>query len=102
MTRGKRGAPYQGIAAISAVLGIVVGKYFTYIHFLKEAVRQQFGGGDAASEVSMFSRDVFDFFLDDISIEFSGWDILWIGFAVYTAWRIPKGLGLLLPGYTRS
>ena len=62
VTRGKRGAPYQGIAAISAVLGIVVGKYFTYVHFLKEAVRQQFGDA-AASEVSMFSRDVFDFFL---------------------------------------
>ncbi len=97
ITGGKRGVPYQGIAALSAVLGIVVGKYFAYVHSLKEAVREQLGEA-AASDVSWFSKDVIDFFIDDFTIVFSGWDTLWVGLAVYTAWRIPKGLGLLLPG----
>ena len=101
MSRGKRGAAYQGIAALSAVFGIVVGKYCTYVHFLKEAIREQ-SGEAAASTVSWFSQDVIDSFIDDFTIIFSGFDILWVALAVYTAWRIPKGLRLRLPGRESS
>ncbi len=91
---GKRGRFYQGIAALSAVSGIVVAKYIAYVNSIKEFIRSL---GGEASEVPWFSRDVVEFFLEDITVVFSGWDIIWIALAVYTAWRIPTGLGLRRP-----
>jgi hypothetical protein len=43
MSRGKRGEAFRGIAAFSAVFGVVVGKYLVYVQFLKEAIKEQSG-----------------------------------------------------------
>jgi hypothetical protein len=32
-------------------------------------------------------------FSENLDVVFSGFDVLWIVFAVYTAWRIPQGQG---------
>ena len=50
MSRGKRGEAYRGIAALSAVFGVAVGKYWVYVQFLKEAIKEQ-SGETAASPV---------------------------------------------------
>ena len=79
---GKRGISYQLVAVGSGVLGIVVGKYFLYAYIVS---------------ASWLSADTLNSFTVDFTLMFSGFDILWVGLAVYTAWRIPSGTGLELP-----
>lgn len=94
-TRGRRGRPLQLTAVASAALGIVLGKYFTYYYLVKEAVREA-RGEEAADQVSVFDTELMRLFLEDLETVFSFYDVLWIGFAVYAAWRIPRGIGIPL------
>jgi len=92
-SRGRKGVPLQVIAVLSSVLGIAIGKYVTFFHFLKEAIAKKYGP-EVASEVSLFSERVIQVFIEGIGSMVSGFDILWVILAVITAWRIPKGLGV--------
>jgi hypothetical protein len=93
--RGKHGMPLQVIAGLAAVVGILFGKYFAFV----QIVNKELGGGVA----SVFDGRTFSAFMDIIGEVFSGFDVLWIVFAVYTAWRIPQGQGFgrWAPGRTR-
>jgi hypothetical protein len=93
---GKKGAPLQIIAALSSILGIIIGKYFTFFHYVKEAISKEYGAR-ASSEISIFSERVIQFFVEEFGSMVSGYDILWVILAVITAWRIPKGIGIKLP-----
>lgn len=95
-SKGRKGVPLQVIAVLSSVFGIVIGKYFTFFHYLKEEVTKKYGVG-AAFNLSIFSERVIQFFIGNIGSMLSGFDILWVILAVITAWRIPKGLGIKLP-----
>jgi len=92
-SRGRKGVSLQVIAVLSSVLGIAIGKYVTFFHFLKEAIMKKYGP-EVASEVSLFSERVVQVFIEGIDSMVSGFDILWVILAVITAWRIPKGLGI--------
>jgi len=92
-SKGKKGVPLQVIAVLSSALGIVIGKYFTFFHYLKEAIAKEYGA-EAASNISIFSEKVIQFFVENIGSMVSGFDILWVVLAVITAWRIPKGVGI--------
>ena len=82
--------------------GVAVGKYCTYVHFLKEAIKEQ-SGETAASTVSWFSQDVIlNSLLHDFNIIFSGIDILWVALAVCPAWWMAKGLRPRLQGRESS
>ena len=94
-SRGKRGIPLQIISVISSVLGIAIGKYFIFFHYLKDAVAKQYGL-EIASYISILKEEVIHDFMEGIGSMVSGFDILWIILAVITAWRIPKGLGIKL------
>jgi hypothetical protein len=96
-SRGKRGRPLQIIAVLSSVLGILIGKYVAFSHYLKEAIGNEYGQ-DAASEITIFSSKAVEFFGENLRSLVGGFDILWIVFAVLTAWRIPKGFGNKLHG----
>jgi hypothetical protein len=85
LSRDKHGVPLQAIAAVCAVVGIVWGKYFTVVQVVKNEL-----GGDVAPLFSSRSFDLFGAVFDEI---FSGFDLLWVAFAVYAAWRIPAGQG---------
>ena len=89
----EKGVPLQVIAVLSSVLGIAIGKYVTFFHFLKEAIMKKYGP-EVASEISLFSERVVQVFIEGIGSMVSGFDILWVVLAVITAWRIPKGLGI--------
>ena len=95
-SKGRKGVPLQVIAILSSVLGIAIGKYFTFFHFLKEAVAKEHGQ-EVASDISIFSERAIQFFIENIGSIVSGYDILWVILAVITAWRIPKGIGINLP-----
>lgn len=92
-TRGRKGVPLQVTAVLASVLGIVLGKYFSYVWEFKDAVREAFGD-EAADQVSVFDSDLVRFFFEDADQIFGFYDLLWIAFAVYAAWRIPRALGI--------
>ena len=94
--RGRKGLPLQVIAVAASIVGILLGKYASYVYVLKDVAREE-AGEEAAAQVSLFSGETFRFFREDLDLVFSGFDLLWIALAVITAWRIPRGLGLQLP-----
>ncbi len=84
-TGGRRGLPLQVIAIVSALLGILVGKYLSYAWVLQEVAKEETGG---ALQISVFSRDMVDFFREDLGEVFGWIDLLWVALAVVTAWRV--------------
>ena len=94
-SRGKKGDLLQLIAVLSSLLGILIGKYFIFFHYLKEEIAKQYGS-EAASQIQIFSEKVMMYFIANIKSFLSGYDVLWVALAVITAWRIPRGLGIKL------
>jgi hypothetical protein len=83
-SRGAKGAPLQSIAVVSALLGILLGKYLSYAFVVQDEAKS-FG-----TSIGLLSGDMFSFFREDLDAVFSLFDLLWVGFAVFTAWRIPQ------------
>jgi hypothetical protein len=102
LARGKRGVPLQVIAALTAALGILWGKYFAFVLVGRDLLREEFGVGSEA--LPLVSGDTFSLFTASFADLFSGFDIAWMAFAVYTAWRIPagQGFGRMAPGARRT
>lgn len=92
-TRGRKGLALQVTAVVASLVGIGLGKYFTYAWDLKDAVRQAFGD-EAAESVGFLDPEVIDLFVEDADRVFGGYDLLWAAFAVYAAWRIPRAMGI--------
>ncbi len=84
-TGRRRGLPLQAIAIVSSLLGILLGKYLSYAWVLQEVAKEETGG---ALEISIFSGDMVDFFREDLGEVFGWIDLLWVAFAVITAWRV--------------
>lgn len=97
LARGRRGTALQAIAVVSSVLGIVVGKYVIFLHIIHQAIMKQ-GGAEAAASISPLSPVAIKFFFNSLPRLASGFDAIWIGLAVLTAWRIPQGIGIKLRG----
>jgi hypothetical protein len=102
LARGTRGAPLQVIAALSAVVGILWGKYFAFVLAGRAFLQEEFGVG-ARDALPLFAGDTLSLFTEGFTDLFSGFDVAWIAFAVYTAWRIPagQGFGRMAPGSRR-
>jgi uncharacterized integral membrane protein len=90
---GRKGAPLQVIAIASSLVGIVLGKYIAYVYFIKEAVREQVSE-EAADSIGYFDTEVMRAFREDFSNVFSGYDLLWAGLAIFTAWRMARPSGI--------
>ncbi len=83
-TGGRRGPLLQAVAIVSSLIGILVGKYLSYALVVQQVANEETGG---AVNLSIFSREMFDFFREDLNNVFGWIDLLWAGFAVFTAWR---------------
>jgi len=83
-TRGGKGRSLQAIAILSALLGILLGKYLSYAFQIQEEAEE------AGVSLGLFSADMRSFFREDLDKVFGLFDLLWVGFAVYTAWRAPQ------------
>jgi hypothetical protein len=79
-----RGLPLQVIAVVLAVVGVVLGKYLAFVWIGQDEL------GKVGLELPVFSKDTVDLFWDAKSDIWSGWDLLWAGLAVVTAFRIPQ------------
>jgi hypothetical protein len=83
-TRGAKGPQLQAIAVVSALVGILLGKYLSYAF----AVQEQ---ADALGlSIGLLSGDMFRIFRENLSDVFGLFDLLWVGLAVVTAWRVPQ------------
>jgi hypothetical protein len=83
-TRGSRGLALQVVAVLCALLGILLGKYLSFAWVLQEVAERETQG---AVEISVLSKDTVDLFRDELGTVFDWIDLLWVGLAVYTAWR---------------
>jgi hypothetical protein len=83
-TRGAKGPRLQVIAVVCALLGILLGKYLGYALVVQEEA-ESFG-----ASIGLVSSDMFSFFREDLDAVFGLFDLLWVGLAVFTAWRIPQ------------
>jgi hypothetical protein len=84
LASGRRGPPLQAIAIAAALLGILLGKYLSFALVVQE------DADGLGIEVGLFSGEMRDLFRDSVSDVFGWLDLLWIGFAVFSAWRIPR------------
>lgn len=84
-TRGARGIPYQAVAIVFALLGILLGKYLAFVWVLQDLAEEETGG---LLEVPVFSGDTIDLFWSARRDVFSWIDLLWAALAIITAWRI--------------
>jgi hypothetical protein len=76
-----RGPALQAVAVACALFGILLGKYLSYALVLQEEADAQ------GVDIGLFSSDMWSFFREDLDLVFGWFDLLWIGLAVYTAWR---------------
>ena len=85
-TRGGKGTVLQAIAVVTALLGILLGKYLSYAFDIQEQAEE------AGVSLGLFSSEMRTFFREDLDQVFGLFDLLWVGFAVFTAWRVPQPL----------
>ena len=85
-----RGLVLQVVAVLCALLGILIGKYLSFVWVLQNAAEDEFGEG---VDIPVFSMDTFDLFRDNLDTIFGWIDLLWVGLAVVSAWRAlqPEG-----------
>jgi len=90
---GAKGAPIQVVAVVSSLLGIVLGKYISYAYFFKQAVSDRFD-----IDISYFDAEIFRAFRENLGDVFGGFDLVWAGLAVWTAWRLARPSGFMPRG----
>jgi hypothetical protein len=84
--RGARGLPYQAAAVVLALVGILIGKYLAFAWTLADVLEEE---GITEISFPVFSRDTWDAFMEARDEVWGAFDLLWIGLAVVTAFRIP-------------
>jgi mannose/fructose/N-acetylgalactosamine-specific phosphotransferase system component IID len=83
-TGGAKGRPLQIVAVVLALVGVLIGKYLSYAFIVQEEA-ESFG-----ESIGLFSGDMFRFFREDLDAVFGLFDLLWVGLAVFSAWRIAQ------------
>ena len=81
--RNLRGLPFQLLAVVFALLGIALGKYLGFVWVGQDEL------GKVGIDLPLFSKDTFDLYWDARKDVWGWWDLLWVGLAVVTAFRIP-------------
>jgi len=83
-TRGAKGPRLQVIAVVSALLGNLLGKYLTFAFVVQEDLES------VGESIGLVSGDMITLFRENLDVVFSLFDLLWVGLAVFTAWRVPQ------------
>ena len=77
---GRRSPDLQAIAIVTALLGVLLGKYLGFAFAVQEA-EQDFG-----TQTGLLSGEMFSLFRHNLSEVFGLFDLLWTGLAVASAW----------------
>jgi hypothetical protein len=94
LSQGKRGMPLQVVAVVASVLGIVIGKYGTTYYDYQQWLIEEGHPAATVEQYGLFSGNMMQVFAENLPNMMSGYDLLWVGLAVYTAWSIPKASAL--------
>ena len=81
VARESRGVPLQVAAVAAALIGILLGKYLGYAWAAEQALEP------LGFEVDILTTGMVRAFRDDLEVVFGWFDLLWVGLAVFTAWR---------------
>jgi signal peptidase I len=74
---GRKSAELQAVGVVSALVGVLVGKYLTFAFVVQESLGGQIG---------IVSGDMLTYFREALREVFGLFDLLWAGLAVVTAW----------------
>src|SRR5829696_6475660 len=77
---GRRSPDLQAIAIVTALIGVLVGKYLGFAFAVQEA-EQDFG-----TQTGLLSGEMFSLFRESLGEVFGLYDLLWTGLAVASAW----------------
>jgi hypothetical protein len=83
--QGMRGRSFQVLAVVLALVGVVLGKYLAFVWIGQDLLH------DVGVSLPLFSSDTVRLFWDTRSDVWGGFDLLWAGLAIVTAFRIPRG-----------
>ena len=78
----RKGLPLQLVAVVGALVGILVGKYLAFAWVMQESA------SEVGVDLGLVSSDMRELFRDALGDVFGWFDLLWVGLAVYTAWRL--------------
>jgi signal peptidase I len=86
---GRKATKLQAAAVVLALLGVLLGKYLAFAFVVQQSL----------PAVGVLSGEMLSFFREALSDVFGLFDLLWIGFAVGTAWLTlrPDESGALAP-----
>jgi hypothetical protein len=79
-----RGLVFQVVAVLCALLGILIGKYLSFVWVLQNVADERLSEN---VDIPVFSMDTVDLFRNNLDTIFGWIDLLWVGLAVVTAWR---------------
>jgi signal peptidase I len=79
-----RGATSQVVGVTCALLGVTIGKYLAFAFTAREPLG--FGTG-----FGVLSGDMFDLFRDNLGQVLDRYDVLWVAFAIVSAWLFLRG-----------
>jgi hypothetical protein len=83
-TGGAKGRQLQITAVVLALVGVLIGKYLGFALIVQEDA-ESFG-----ASIGLFSEEMFRLFREELDTVFGLFDLLWVGLAVFSAWRIPQ------------
>jgi len=86
----KKGFPLQIVAVVTSILGIVIGKYGLFYYYFQQSLLEEENGAELVAEYGLVSANMIQVFGENLSQMMAGYDLIWIGLAVVTAWGIPK------------
>lgn len=86
---GKTGPAFQVVAVLASILGIAIGKYGTFFYEFKRVLSEEYGS-EAVASFTLFSTDAIQTFTEYAGDLFGAYDLLWVGLAVVTAWRVAE------------
>ena len=77
---GRRSADLQAIAIVTALLGVLLGKYLGFAFAVQEAEQ------GLPNQTGLLSGEMFTLFRENLGEVFGLFDLLWTGLAVASAW----------------
>ena len=86
-TGGRRGVLPFAAAAVSVVIAVVAGKYAAFAYVIHRDAQQRFGAR-GANFYGYLSGHTWDAFHSGLGTIFGGFDLLWVAFGLFAAWRI--------------
>jgi hypothetical protein len=88
VARNTRGVTLQVEAALAALIGLIVGKYFSAAFVVQKMAHAE------GIEIDVLSQSMFSYLWEIKGQMFDLFDILWLAIALSVAWKLPRRVNL--------